>query len=79
MSYCSDPNWNKLVERFADGRPICNCGHAYYAPVGTGSVLNNGIWKNRTDLLVCQYGCSTNQLRAKEEIAKKLIKEFKIV
>lgn len=41
-----------LVERFADGRKLCNCRHAYAMP-------NGG----------CYAGCSTNQLRAKHEVA----------
>src|SRR3990167_9185854 len=30
--------FERLVQRYADGRPICNCRRAYYSPVGTGSV-----------------------------------------
>jgi hypothetical protein len=45
--------WKRLVQRYADGRAICNCGHAYYI-TGTRS---------------CEYGCEANIGRAKEELA----------
>jgi hypothetical protein len=63
--------WQKLVVKYADGRPICNCRDAYYTPCGVGYVGS----EKRTDMLVCEYGCSANQIRAKEEIADKIISE----
>lgn len=69
----AESDWNNLVERFADGRQICNCGDAYYTPCGHGSVVNAvGVRVERTDLPICRYGCSTNQLFTKYEIAKRV-------
>ena len=65
--------WKTLVKRYADGRPICNCGDAYLAPVGEGYDADGN---RRTDLLVCQYGCQANQIYAKEEIAERICEEF---
>lgn len=67
-----DDDWKKLVKRYADGRPICNCGHAYYTPCGVGIV--DGVHK--TDMPDCQYGCSANQIFAKEEIASRVMAEL---
>jgi hypothetical protein len=59
-------DWEILVERYAEGRPICNCRQAYYSPCGEGIV--NG--ERRSDLLVCKHGCSANQLDARDHVAK---------
>ncbi len=69
----SSNDWKDLVVRYADGRPICNCGDAYYSPCGVG-IDRTG--KSRTDMLACKYGCSSNKITAKEEIAGKVIKEL---
>ena len=76
MSYCTQKSWDKLIKRYADGRPICNCGEAYCQPVGVGAVCKGGVWEDITDLLVCQYGCSANQLTAKEEVATRVLEEL---
>lgn len=64
--------WEALVAKYADGRPICNCRQAYYTPCGHGI---DGTGRERTDMLACQYGCSANQLFARDEIAEKILKE----
>jgi hypothetical protein len=66
-------DWQKLVKKFADGREVCNCGDAYYTNCGRGSVLKDGVWESRNDLPVCRYGCSVNQLNARDEIAGRLV------
>ena len=70
--------WEALVERYADGRPLCNCRQAYYSPCGVGSAFNpaTGKYENRTDLLVCKHGCQSNQIAAKNEIAEKIVEEM---
>ncbi len=65
-------HWQSIVKKYADGRPICNCGDAYYSPCGEGYL--NGVHK--MDMLMCQFGCSSNQIQAKEEIAEKILKEM---
>ncbi len=69
----SKKHWEKLVERYADGRPICNCGGAYYTPCGHGIDASG---KERTDMVGCQYGCSANLIFAKEEIAARVLNEL---
>jgi hypothetical protein len=64
--------WKELVIKYADGRPICNCGEAYYTPYGVG-IDKHG--NHRTDMLACAGGCSCNQITAREEIAKKILNE----
>lgn len=65
-------HFKELIKRYADGRPICNCGEAYCSPCGEGRL--NG--EPRTDLLVCRYGCSAAKIDAKNEIAEKALKEL---
>lgn len=67
-----DP-WRQLVEKYADGRPICNCKDAYYTPCGHG-IDEKG--QHRTDMLACAYGCSSNQLTARDEIAGRVLLEL---
>ena len=62
-------DWKALIVRFAAGRQVCNCGEAYYTPCGEGIAASG---QARKDLLVCQYGCSTNKLIAKYDIAERL-------
>jgi len=69
----SKNNWQALVNRYANGRTVCNCGEAYYTPCGHG-IDSNGI--HRTDMLACKYGCSANQIFAKEEIAELVLIEL---
>jgi hypothetical protein len=64
--------WEKLIQRYADGKPICNCGQAYYEACSEG-IDRNGQY--RTDMLGCKHGCSSNQISAKEYIASKVIAE----
>lgn len=64
-------DWERLIDRYADGRPICNCRQAYYSPTGHGIV--NGV--ERTDILDCEYGCSANQISAKRYIATRVLQD----
>ena len=48
--------WIQLVEKFADGRRLCNCREAYYDERGR-----------------CKYGCSSNLISAKHEIAERVL------
>lgn len=61
--------WQRIVAHYAEGRPVCNCGRAYYTPCGRG--VHCG--QDRTDLPACAGGCSSNQLSAKEELAQRLV------
>ena len=63
--------WETLIERFAGGQPICNCRQAYYSMTGEAMVAGTReILKNQP---VCQYGCSTNCLRARDHVARKVL------
>lgn len=65
--------WKKLILRYADGRPICNCGEAYYSPCGHG-IDSSG--KRRTDMLACRGGCSANLTAVMEDIATRVLAEL---
>ena len=65
--------WEKLIERYADGKPICNCRQAYYTPCGHGIDANGN---RRTDMPCCQYGCQANQYSVKDYIAQRVLKEL---
>ena len=70
-------NFKKLIIKYAEGRSICNCGEAYLANCGEASILDeNGDWKKVKDYPVCQYGCSANQIIAKEYIAKRVLADL---
>jgi len=69
--------WEKLVERYADGRSLCNCGNAYYSEGGEymiaggpdhGKTFHNGKH--------CKYGCQANQYGVKDEIASRVLAEL---
>ncbi len=66
--------WERLIQRYADGRPICNCGNAYYTPCGKGFVSGSEV--RRTDLLVCKDGCQANQYSVKFELAERIEAEL---
>lgn len=64
-------SWEKLVAIHADGKEICNCGNAYYSHcAGKDSRCCGHDGRAHT---YCAAGCSSNQIRAREEIADKLI------
>ena len=65
--------WQTLIERYADGQPICNCGDAYYWPVGKSIDAEGNC---RTDMLSCRYGCSANQLDARDYIAHRVVRDL---
>ncbi len=54
----SRADWQALVREHAEGRPICNCGDAY-------AEIENGHE-------VCPYGCSSNLVSAKNDIARRV-------
>lgn len=64
--------FQKLIQRYAKGKTICNCQEAYYENCGEGYL--NG--KHRTDLPICKHGCSANQIAAKEHIAAAVLQEL---
>lgn len=70
--------WKTLIKRYADGKIVCNCGEAYYSLCGRGGVWQDGDWVQRNDLLACEHGCSSNQLSAKEYVAKCVLSELNI-
>lgn len=72
----TDDAWKTLVRRYADGRQICNCGSAYYTPCGHGSIVVDGRRVDRTDMLVCEYGCSANLLRTRDEIGPRALADL---
>ena len=65
--------WPKLIERYADGREICNCRHAYLTKCGTVTMASGEVIRNYP---ICKYGCQSNQTIAQEEIAKKMAIEL---
>lgn len=69
--------WEQLIERYADGRPICNCRHAYYSKCGKGIIVKeDGSLEKFTDGLACEYGCSANQIYARDYIAKRVLADL---
>lgn len=64
--------WRTLVEKYADGRQICNCGEAYYAEDGEAWMGDKKI----TNAKHCKWGCSANQIFARDEIAAKVLESL---
>lgn len=65
----SERAWKELVKRYADGRPICNCGEAWLYPCAVGIDAQG---RHRTDMPACRHGCSANLIDTKYEIARRL-------
>lgn len=72
----SENNFKALVQRYANGKALCNCQEAYYTNCGHGSKSINGKWVDFTDLPCCESGCSSNKISAKYYIAEKITEEF---
>jgi len=70
--------FKELVKKYADGKPICNCGEAYLTACGVGSIWNEEKQRreDRTDLLTCKAGCSAAQIDAKEYIAERVLQDL---
>jgi hypothetical protein len=73
-NHANDKNWKALIAHYADGQEICNCGEAYYATDGT--YWMTGSDQTFHDGRYCRSGCSGNQYRAKEYVAKKVIEDL---
>lgn len=59
--------WTRLLRRYAFGRTLCNCREAYAGKVSCWVNGREGIcWG-------CPNGCSSNQIDARNDIAKKVI------
>jgi len=61
--------FQKLIIKYAGNKKICNCGNAYEKPCGEGFI--NGEY--RTDVSICEYGCSANQDMAREYVAEEVL------
>jgi hypothetical protein len=67
-------DWQTLVKRFANGRPICNCGDAYYSEGGT-------YWRGGNehhDGLYCKGGCNAARYEARDHVAMCVLAELKV-
>lgn len=67
-------DWQALVRKYANGRDICNCGDAYYA--NDGEYIVTGVSGRFYNGKHCKYGCSTNILNARDEIASLICKSL---
>jgi len=74
----SEEAWRTLIRRYAVGREICNCGCAYYAPIGSTYYTLDGEKKIR-ETRACEYGCQHNQYAVKNDIAKAVLAELKLL
>lgn len=71
-------NFEKLIIKYAGRKKICNCGEAYLTNCGIAWIPDGkGDWKKVTNHPVCNYGCSANQIIAKEYIAMRVRKDLK--
>lgn len=65
--------WKELIKKYADGRPICNCGDAYYSTGGQYWVVSKNGMTEHNDGLYCKWGCQCAQSEAKEYVALKIV------
>ncbi len=65
-------NFEKLIERYAGNKQICNCGDAYYKNCGHALINGKEVFDNPT----CEHGCSANQISARRYIADKVVAEL---
>ena len=70
--------WERLIGAYADDKEICNCRQAYYTvcPGGEQRTCAGCYTPGDRSHTYCEYGCSANQLIAKEEIAEKVWKDM---
>lgn len=61
--------FKELVKKYADDKPICNCGQAYLTACGQGCTLEGYT-------LVCKAGCSAAQIDAKDYVAKRVLQDL---
>lgn len=65
-------NWEKLIVRYADGRPLCNCRQAYYTTGGKywlgGQEHNDGLY--------CGGGCGAARLDAQDIVAAGVVRDL---
>lgn len=69
-------DWEKLIERYAEGKTVCNCRQAYYKPCGEGLIVVSGQMVRKTDMLVCEHGCGATQINAREYVAKRVLADL---
>lgn len=61
-----------LMEKYAGGRAICNCGRAYYTEGGTYWRTGPDGPTEHHDGKFCEGGCQAAQIRAVEYIVSKM-------
>ncbi len=62
----------RLIERYADGRTICNCRESYLSPCGHAIVNGKEVF----DAPTCKHGCTTNLIQAKYYVADRVVAEY---
>jgi hypothetical protein len=67
-------NFERLIVRYAGDKKICNCKQAYLTNCGHAIAGGKEVFDSPT----CQYGCSSNQITAKNYIADMVVSELKI-
>ena len=72
MDYENGDAFRTLLERYADGRSLCNCGLAYYTNCGHAWIGNRKV----TDRPTCKHGCSANQIMAKYYVASRALADL---
>lgn len=68
----NDAAWRALVERYADGRPICNCREAFAVMVEAVGLDGEPVRVVKK----CEDGCSAALIRAKHEIGRRALEEI---
>ncbi|MCK5609436.1 hypothetical protein KAR91_46615 [Candidatus Pacearchaeota archaeon] len=71
----NDANFKNLIEHYADGKEICNCGSAYLTNCGE-AILGNG--EHVFDHPICRYGCSAAMIDARDYIADRVVEDLNL-
>ena len=69
--------FEKLIVRYQDDLKLCNCRQAYELECPGDGVCGLCL-PHAKDHTYCLHGCSTNQLQAKEHVAKRMLKDLNI-
>lgn len=72
----ADGSWRLLVERYANGRPICNCRNAYYSTEEVTERRTTGGPFITSTRHFCDGGCQANQYLVRDRIAEKVLEEI---
>lgn len=72
MTYNMSTNFERLIQRYANGKEICKCRNAYIESPVVAIISGENVYGPP----ICSGGCSYNSIKAKEYVADMVVIEF---